>query len=218
MSYYDEYQAALRQAGGFEPEADFLAQAAAMGYEVEDPRHAQLRAELDRLKAQVAHQQQTDQQAADLAQQAEREQHVDALADETEARMDQLGIPEEQRDALIRHAVTMELAPDGLPDIHKAALELNAYGQSEQQHQSAQQLDEWATRSERVAWMDNRLREDQRAEVDLQRQEVAAGALDAKQADELPVWERENREPNLDDQEERHAYMAEQLRERGWED
>jgi hypothetical protein len=169
---------------------------------------------IEQLEAQLA----GDTQAEHLQQQ------LADLEETTEAALDELGIvSKEQRDAVVMQAVMdAERSGSGTLDVHAAHEALQGAHEAER---AAYDLDhpddtppEDASVHELSKWASDKLEATEYGQVHRQRMAVEAGELDRKDADLLPAWEREGREPaGMEDGHpdpmtaEGQAYMAQQL-------
>lgn len=187
----DWYDAYLDELYG-PTEAELVAQ----GYQVVSPAQQMLE-EVRALKAEIAQEQQARAQQQQLAQQ------LDQLGEHVDAELDRLGvISRELGDAVVLQATQMPRGPDGLPDVRGAYEALVAAGEIENEQIAALQPDERpgmdATVNDLAEWAGKRLVDMQHAQRDAQRAQVEHGAMDRQDAQALPAWEREGREPNTD--------------------
>lgn len=204
--WFDAYQRAVYGGGGFDQDP----------YAYEDPEVELMRQEVAELRAL--------RESVEQAEQAhEINRQIDALEDTSEAMLDDLGVvTEAQRDAIVRQAIAMDPDPDGRLNIHAAYEALHGANQAETEALEAEFTDdpppEDGDAEELLQWQMRRMEGLHDADREIQRAAVEAGELDPAEARDLPVWEREGREPALDEDghpdpttEEGAAIMAQRL-------
>jgi hypothetical protein len=165
---------------------DYLA---SLGFEPEfvqepDPRVAQLAAQVDEL------------QNAMLVQDAQ------GMLSDIEAEFDRLGVPDQVRDAVVRQAVTLPATESGYPDIHTALYGLVETFMPEAEAEPADTGPNW----DELRTDDEGRRQAMAAEIEARSTDRAVGEAlhpDTPEAEPSP--------PNLDDDDQRQAWMAERL-------